>query len=189
MGSLTILLICLATLAFAAFRHKIGVPSNYSIPPFQAGVLFRRGHPVRELGPGRHRVFLGKEKIILIDKRPIQVSVEQRAVALADGATAVYGFSASARVSDAQKAIYSCSEYSKVPAFVTLCVARSAINLCQPSQIKLEQAELTEQITAECRTRLTAAGFELLSFGFSQLAVVTPGPIPSPRMEPPLNVN
>jgi regulator of protease activity HflC (stomatin/prohibitin superfamily) len=183
MGALVVLFICIGTIAVVALRHKIGVPSRYSIPPFQAGVLYRNGRPLREVGPGRHLVFRGREKIMLVDTRPIQISIENRAVALADGATVVYGFTASAQVVEAKKAIYSSANYSKIPAFITLCVARSALNRCQSNQIRIGQVDLTDQIMTKCRTRLTAAGFELLSFRFNQLVIANAGPPSKPNAD------
>lgn len=176
MDTLTIFLICAGIVGLNLARLRFGFPSSFSLLPFQAGVLFRRGRPVREVGPGRHRVFTGNEKIIILDKRPTTVSVENRAVALADGATAVYGFSASAEVCEARKAIYASATYSQLPAFVTLCVARATLNRCRTDQIRLGQAALAEEVSAECRARLAEAGFELLSFRFTQMNIAVPAP-------------
>jgi hypothetical protein len=169
--SLTIVLICIGIIGLNLFRSKVGFPSSHATLPFQSGILFRQGRPVRELGPGRHRVFVGSEKIFFVDTRPIQVNAENRVVALADGTTAVYGISASAEVRSVKKAIYSSANYTQVPAFVTLCVARRVLNQCRKGQAQLGQAALTEEITAACRSRLAEAGFELLSFRFTQLVI------------------
>lgn len=176
MGALTILFICAGIIGLNLFRARFGFPSSFSLLPFQGGVFYRRGRPVREVGPGRHRVFVGNEKIVILDKRPTPVSVENRAVALADGATAVYGFSASAEVRDVGKAIYASTTYSQLPAFVTLCVARATLNRCRTDQIRLGQAALGEEVSAECRARLAEAGFELLSFRFTQMNIAVPAP-------------
>jgi hypothetical protein len=138
-------------------------------------MLFRRGHLVREVGPGRHRVFLGVEKILFLDKRPIQVNAEKRAVAMADGAAAFYGFSASAQVCDVKKAIYAAANYVHIPSYVTLCVTRAVLNRSQSTQLKLGRTAIEEEIIGDCRTRLLAAGFELLSFRFTQLQINFPG--------------
>src|ERR1017187_10995344 len=127
----------IAAIYVLRYYNYIGYPTSHSLLPFQSGVLFRRGRPVKEVGPGRHRVFLGREKILFVDKRPIQVNVEQRAVALSDGTTAIYGFVASAAVCDVRKAIYSSTNYTQMPAFVTLCAARATLNHLHTSQLRI----------------------------------------------------
>lgn len=79
------------------YYYLIGFPTSYTLAPFQGGILYRRGKAVREVGPGRHRVISGIEKILFLDKRPIQANFDGRAVALADGAIAVYGFTSMPR--------------------------------------------------------------------------------------------
>ena len=174
MEPLAVLLMCAGLIALYAFRPIIGVPSSHSLLPFQSGVLFRRGLPIREVGPGRHRVFLGKERIIFLDTRPIDVTVENRAVALADGEAAVYGFAARAQVRDVKKALYASAAYSQLPAFVLLCAVRAGLNRRRTGEITVGQMALTEDITVECRSRLAMKGFELISFRFTRLEVVTP---------------
>lgn len=166
----------MAGVSVLRYYGLIGYPSSYSLLPFQGGILFRRGRTVREVGPGRHRVFIGTEKIVFLDKRPIQVNVERRAVALADGGTAFYGFSASAQVCDVKKATYASANYNQMPSFVTLCVTRAVLNQYQSSQLGIGRATAEEEIVGGCRSRLAAAGFELVSFRFTQLHVAAPAP-------------
>lgn len=181
MDTLTILFICVGIIGLNLYRTRFGLPSSYSLLPFQAGVLYRSGRPVRELGPGHHRVSVGRERAILVDTRPIQVSVQNRIVALTDGATAVYGFSASAEVRDVKKAIYAAAKYSQIPSFITLCVTRGVLNRCQTDQIKIAQSAVSERVTAECRSRLAEAGFGLLSFQFTKMNIAVP---PQQPIEP-----
>jgi hypothetical protein len=176
MDALTIFFICAGIIGLNLFRSRFGFPSHISLLPFQGGVFYRRGRPVREVGPGRHRVFMGNEKIIMLDKRPTQVNIENRAVVLADGATVVYSFSASAEVRDVKKAIYASTNYTQLPAFVTICAARGALNRSQTDQIRAGQAALTEEVSAQCRSRLAEAGFDLLSFRFTQMGFAATAP-------------
>jgi hypothetical protein len=176
MEPLAVFLFCIIVLGIYAFQYFIGFPSNHSLTPFQGGILYRRGRPVKEVGPGRHRVFVGSEKIIFLDNRPVQVSIENRAVALADGVIAVYGFAASAEVNDIRKALYASAAYSQVPAFVALCVTRGVLNRCRSDQFRLGRAALEEEIAVQCRSRLAAAGFGLLSFRLTQLCIAAPPP-------------
>src|ERR1700730_2046845 len=88
-------------------RHFYGWPSSFTLLDHQRGILFRRGTPKTEVGAGRHRVWVGVEKILFVDTRPIAVSFENRAVTLSDGSTAIYGFSGSAEICDVTKALYS----------------------------------------------------------------------------------
>lgn len=173
-----VILFCFGLSAFNILRYYnlIGYPSSYSLLPYQSGVLYRRGRPVRDVGPGRHRVFAGVEKILFVDMRPIHVNVEQRPVALADGNTAIYGFSASVAVQDVRKVLYSSSNYTQMPAFVTLLTVRATLNQLQLSQLRIGQAAIEEAITSACRSRLEAVGFELQSFRLTQLNFAVPAP-------------
>jgi hypothetical protein len=174
MESFPIVFVCAAVVGLYALRYWAGWPSHHTLLPFQAGILYRRGRPLRELGPGRHRVFLGIEKIIFLDKRPINVNVDRRAVLLADGGTAIYSFAASAELRDVRKAIYASATYSQLPAFVTLCVVRARISECTSSGFRGVEAALMEEMTAKCRSRLEAAGFELLSLRLTSLEIRSP---------------
>jgi hypothetical protein len=176
MEPLFFVLVFMAVAGISVLRYHglIGYPSSYSLLPFQGGILFRRGRPIREVGPGRHRVFIGIEKILFLDKRPIQVNVENRAVALTDGGTAFYGFSASAQVCDVKKATYAAANYIQIPGFVTLCVTRAVLNRSQSTQLGLGRKAVEEEIVGGCRSRLLAAGFELVSFRFTTLQSTAP---------------
>jgi uncharacterized membrane protein YqiK len=169
-------LVFMALASFSVLRYYclVGFPSTFRLLPYQVGLLFRRGLPVRELGPGSHRVFPGSEKILFLDNRPIQVNVENRAVILADGAAVVYGFTASAQVVDVKKATYASSNYNHLPSFKTLCAVRAALNHCKASRIVAGRAEIQEEIAANCKSRLAAVGFELLSFRITQLNIASP---------------
>jgi regulator of protease activity HflC (stomatin/prohibitin superfamily) len=177
-GTLPLILFCLTIGGFYVLRYYnlIGYPSSYTLTQYQGGILFRRGRPIRAVGPGRHRISSGIEKIFFLDKRPVQINVENRAVRLADSAIAAYGFSASAQVGDVRKALYGSANYTQIPAFVTLCVVRRMLNQCRSNQIAIGRAALEDEIISECRSRLTAAGFELISFRFTQLGIATSAP-------------
>src|ERR1035438_1296466 len=94
MGGFIILAAWIGAISTLVARLYTGTPSSYALLPHQRGILYRRGLPGREVGPGKHRVWTGVEKIFFLDTRPIQVHVDHRAGALQDGYTAVYGFSA-----------------------------------------------------------------------------------------------
>lgn len=166
-----ITIICFAfILATVAMRVFGGRPGSVTLLEYQRAVLYRKGFPVREVGTGRHLIFTGVEKLMVVDTRPIQVSYEDQAVALRDGSAALYGVSGAARVQDAQKAIYSAGNYNHVPAFVLLSCARFVLNGCTPAELKAKEA-VAERIVERAKPRLAAAGFELMSFRLTQFAV------------------
>lgn len=169
-----------ALIAMLIMRLYLGVPSGFTLLQHQRGVLYRRGIRVREVGPGRHRVWAGVEKILFVDTRPISVSFENRAVTLRDGGTAVFGFSGSAEIDNVSKALYAAGNYHEMPAFVLLCCARSALNNQPSSGIGARRDSIVEEVTKCATTRLSAAGFRLLTFTVTQLSVVEPVP-PSAR--------
>jgi len=157
-------------LATVAMRLFGGRPGSATLLEYQRAVLYRKGLPVREMGTGRHLIFTGIEKLMVVDTRPIQVSCEDQVVALKDGSAALYGVSGAARVQDARKAIYSAGNYNHVPAFVLLCCARFVLNGCTPTELRAKDA-VAERIVERAKPRLVAAGFELISFRLTQFAV------------------
>jgi regulator of protease activity HflC (stomatin/prohibitin superfamily) len=180
----------LALIAWAALgllvlmQTYVGMPSSFTLLEHQRGVLYRKGKPVRELGPGRHRVWVGIEKVLFLDTRPISVSFDNRAVTLSDGATAVYGFSGSAEVVDVQKALYSSGNFSEMPAFILLCCARSVLNGQSSVVVMARQASIVDQIMERARPRLSAVGFQLLTFRMTQLNMASPvAPAPTASKE------
>src|SRR6202050_4791837 len=154
-----------------AFRIFGGRPAFFNLLEYQSAVLYRRGLRVRAVGSGRHLVYLGIEKLMILDTRPIQVSFEDQCVSLCDGLSAVYSISGSARVQDAWKAIYCAANYNDVPAYVFLCSARLVLNGCNSIQLRTNTDALEEEIARTAKSRLESAGFELLSFRLPQCFV------------------
>ncbi|MGB9237099.1 MAG: SPFH domain-containing protein [Terriglobales bacterium] len=165
-------------LLFAAIviRRYIGKLTTVTLLQYQTGVIFKKGYPVREVGPGQFRVWAGPEKMFTLDKRPIVVTFENQSVALADGATAVYGFSAVAEITDASKALYSARNFNHYPFFALLCCARLSLNRWPSPALVSSQQDLVHQITGEAKQRLVGAGFNLQSFRFTHFAVASPAP-------------
>lgn len=177
MSGLIVALVFVAGVGLYLLRYYcvIGYPRRYTLAPYQGGMVYRRGKPIRDAGPGRHLVFVGTEKIIFLDKRPIQANFEDRAVTVADGAIAVYGFAMSAQVSNVRKAMYASANYNQMPAFIGLCVTRRILNDCETSRIGSGWAAIESEMTELCRSRLAAAGFDLNSFRLTQLRIAVPG--------------
>ena len=158
------------------FRRYLGWPTSFMLLQHQRGILYRRGKPAHEVAAGRHRVWTGVEKILFLDIRPISASFENRAVTLADGSTAVYGFSGSAEVDDVRKVLYSAGNYNEMPAFVLLCCARSVLNSQMSAGLTGRQAALVEQVIGQAKPRLAEAGFRLLNFRITQLGIASAAP-------------
>jgi hypothetical protein len=173
MGAIAVLFWVLVS-ATLLIRRYLGWPTNITLLPYQKGVLYKKGYAVRDVGPGGLRVGAGIEKVIIVDTRAIPVSFENRPVALTDGQTAVFGFSASAEVEDAHKALYSAQNYSQVPAFVLLICSRIALNQQSGANLKISQVMIEEQIMKHAKVRLESQGFSLLSFRLTQLSIAGP---------------
>jgi hypothetical protein len=159
-------------------RRYTGNPTALTLLQYQGGVLYKRGLPVREVHAGKHRVWVPMEKIMILDKRPNMVSFENRAVSLTDGATALYGFSASAEIQELSKALYSARNYNEVPAYVFLCCTRSVLNNCASGNLLSRQDSLTTEIASKAKARLAVAGFEFQSFRFTHLSIAAPPATP-----------
>jgi hypothetical protein len=161
----------LVSIGLVALRQFKGRLTSFTLLEYQRAVLYRQGLPIREVGPGRYRVWAGSEKLIIVDTRAIQVSFENQAVALRDGSTAVYGISGTATVQDVRKAIYCARNYNQVPSFVLLCCTRLTLNGFTVNELRGSKDGVAQEIINCAKPRLGAAGFELLAFRLSQISV------------------
>lgn len=177
------LLFWVGLIALAWYFQRRGKPTTVILLPYQRGVLYRMGLPLRDVGPGKHRVWSGTELLVHGDTRPISVNYENLVVALQDSTAALYGFSASVQVQDMRKAIYSARDYTHVPAVTLLRCARRHLNNNSAASIKLEREAIVNRITEDAQKRLAAAGFALLSFRITQLLVGT-SPQQAPQTTP-----
>jgi regulator of protease activity HflC (stomatin/prohibitin superfamily) len=168
--------IWLVVLGMVLMRRFLGWPTTVTLLPYQRGTLYRKGYPVRDVDPGRVRAWAGIEKVIIVDTRNMPVSFENRAVTLADGQTAIFGFSGSAVVSDARKALYSAQNFSHVPAYVLVVCSRAVLNRRASADLKIGQSLIEAEISKQAKLRLAAQGFNLLSFRITQLSIAGPPP-------------
>jgi hypothetical protein len=178
-------LLFIGLIVLGVYFDRRGKPTNVTLLPYQRGVLFRMGLPLRDVGPGKHRVWTGTELLVHGDTRPISINYENQVVALPDGFAALYGFSASAQVQDIRKAIYSARDYTNVPASVLLRCAKRHLNSSSAAAIKSGKDAIVARISEDAKTRLTAAGFSLISFRLTQLAIGStqaPAPQTTPRL-------
>ncbi len=157
--------------------NRLGRLTTVVLLPHQRGVLFKQGRPVRDVGPGKYRVWAGRELLVHGDVRPITVNYENQVVSLADGFAALYGFSANVEVRDIRKAMYSARDFTQVPAAVLLRCARRQLHLSSSSSLKVDKDSVSNRITEAAKAKLTATGFELMSFRLPQLAVGTMQPV------------
>lgn len=169
---MTFALFCLAfVMTLLALRIFGGWLSVGTLIEYQRGVVYRRGVPIRDVGPGRYRVWTGIEKVMTLDARPVQVNYENQGVMLNEGGSAIYSVSGSARVNDVRKAVYAATNCNNVPAFVMLCCTRFVLNNSTSAQVMANRDAIVEQIINRAEPRLAAAGFELLSFRLPELSV------------------
>jgi SPFH domain / Band 7 family len=169
-----------AVIAGVVLLSQRGKRTTVVLLPHQRGVLYRRGKPVRDVGPGKYRVWAGSELLVHGDVRPISVNYENQVVALTDGFAAMYGFSASVQVRDIRKAIYSARDYTQVPTAVLLRCARRQIHLTSSGSLKMDREGIANRISREAKAKLDAAGFDLISFNLPQLAIGTTQPAVNP---------
>ena len=170
--SIAFTLFCFAVIiGIVVSRIYFGWLASVTLVEYQRGVLYSKGYPVRDVGPGRYRAWTGVKKIMIVDMRPVQVNYENRGVMLSDGASAIYSVSGSARVIDVRKAVYSAANYNNVPSFVMLCCARFVLNNCTSAEIAANKDAVVERIINRAKPRLAAAGFELISFRLPELSV------------------
>ena len=163
-------------IGLALLFDRRGTPTVVNLLPYQRGVLFRHGKPLRDVGSGKHRVWSGSELLVHGDIRPISVTFENQVVALQDGFAALYGFSASAQVNDIRKAMYSARDYSQIPAFVLLRCVRRYLNQSNSNSLKAERDAIVKRIEDESKSQLKNFGFELINFRLGQLAIGTTQP-------------
>ena len=165
---------------------KLGRLTTVALLPYQRGVLFRQGQPVRDVGPGKYRVWAGRELLVHGDVRPISVNYENQCVSLSDGFAALYGFSASVEIRDFRKAMYSARNYTQVPPAVLLRCARRELHVTSSSSIKMDKEGIANRIKQAAKAKLAASGFELVSFRLPQLVIGTIQPA-NPQTTPRLS--
>ncbi len=173
LGFVVIFLFWALILGVAIYFVHRGKVTYVSLLPYQRGILFSRGLPGKEVGPGKHRVWSGTELLVHADTRPITVNYENQVVSLQDGFAAMYGFSGSAQIRDLRKVLYSAGNYTQLPSFVFLRCARSHLGLCSSSALKMDKESVVNRITEDIKARLASAGFELLSFRLTQFVLGT----------------
>lgn len=156
------------------FLSVLGRPTTVTLLPYQSGVLYRRGYPIRDIGPGKYRVWAGTEVLIHGDVRPVTVNYDQMAVGLSDGLIALYGFSAVAEMTEVRRAFYSARNYTEVPPSVLLRCTRRHLSLCSGKSLNLERESVSDRIAEDARKRLESAGFKLTAFRITHLAVGAP---------------
>jgi SPFH domain / Band 7 family len=152
---------------------RLGRLTTVALLPYQQGVLFGQGQPVRDVGPGKYRVWAGRELLVHGDVRPISVNYENQCVALADGFAALYGFSASVEIRNFRKAMYSARNYTQVPSAILLRCARRQLHLTSSSAIKMDKEGVANRISQSAKAKLAESGFELASFRLPQLVLGT----------------
>jgi SPFH domain / Band 7 family len=167
------ILFCIGIFGLMLYFWRYGRWVTVTLLPYQQGVLYKRGEPIRDCGTGRHRVRSGIEMVIHLDVRPISITYENRVVSLRDGHVAAYGVSASAQVRDVRKALYSARNYAQVPPIAVLRCARKRLGAHSSDSLRSEQNAIASQITEEIKARLDESGFELLSFRLTQLVIGT----------------
>ena len=170
-GIINIVFIALVVLAVLAVRFFAGGYATVTLVEYQRGVIYRSGLPIRDVGPGRHRVWSGHEKVLHLDSRPVQVSYENQSVGLRDGAAAEYSLFGAAQIRDVRKAIYASTNPSLIPSYVLLTCTRSVLNASTSSELKLNRDAAVAKIVHRAKPRLDAAGFELVSFRLPQIAI------------------
>jgi hypothetical protein len=154
------------------YFNRFGKPTYYTLLEYQSGVLFRRGLPLRDIGPGKHKIWKGTEFLVFIDKRPKPISFEQLAVGLKDGGVATYGFFATVEVSDARKAIYCARNYNHAPIAVLLRITRHMLNECDATLLSAGTDAILQRVTASAQAKMRDLGFNLVSLRFSHFSLV-----------------
>lgn len=172
LSAFALLAVFCGAILFRAYRGK---SQNIALLPYQRGILYVRGLPARDVGPGTHQVRLGTEFVVHIDTRPIAIRADGQAVALQDGATAVYGISASAEVQDIRKAIYSARNYNHLPPYLLRRSVRRVLSASSSDTLIGGTAAIEKAVAADAEPQFVAAGFALASFRLHQLSV---GPRP-----------
>jgi hypothetical protein len=163
-----------------------GKLTTVALLPYQRGVLYRNGFPIRDVGPGKHRVWAGSELLVHCDIRPITINYENQVVAMSDGGAVLYTFSASVQARDIRKVLYTARGYTQVPAATLLRCARRQLHLSSAASLKMDIDGIVNSIAQEAKARLDAAGFDLVSFKIPQFNIGSLQPT-NPQAGPRLN--
>ena len=168
---------CAVFVVLVLLAYRYGYPSRFTLLDYQRGMLYRKGFPARELGPGHYWVWTRREKVFFMDTRPIQGAYENQGVILRDGNSATFGILASARVAEVRKVTYAARNYNQLPTYIFLCTARSVLNgYTAKHLVERGKDALGDEITSHVKSKLGQQGFELLSFRLTQLSLPPSNP-------------
>jgi regulator of protease activity HflC (stomatin/prohibitin superfamily) len=166
-----------ALIAFGYYLQKAGKPTTHTLLEYQRGILYHCGQPTKELGSGRHRLWVGRDYLLYLDMRPKSFTRELAMVATRDGQTAVYALSGKFQVRDLKKAIYCARDNNQAAIALIASIVRSKLNDSSSEDIRLHSAEVCNGIVQVVRERAHSIGMEILELRFSQLAIAQQSPL------------
>lgn len=148
--------------------------SSHTVMEFQRGILFRKGMPYEDVGPGVHSTLLGRDFVVYGDVRSTSMNFENQTVAMRDGSFAQYSFFASATVRDFRKAVYSARNFTEMPYYILRRAVRGTISR-QGREISAAGTNALEKnIQQRASKELEEVGFSLDEFSLSHLQLSAP---------------
>jgi hypothetical protein len=164
--------------------------SSFTVMEFQRAVFYVNGLPQQEIGPGTHRVLLGRDYVVYADVRPKTINVENQGVGLRDGLVATYNFYAVVYVEDIRKLLYGARNHYEIPYYVLRKVVRST--LWKQTRLTLlgsGKNAIEGTMRQQAAEELAACGMKLDEFKLSNLSIGMPkAPEPTkPSIEPLVN--
>lgn len=167
----TLLFVVAIVVGLVWLMRYLRLRTHVIVMEYERGVVFRKGLPFKDVGPGRYAIIREREFLVRIDVRPKTVSAEQQAVGMQDGRFAVYSLFASTSISDPRKAMYSARDYNEVPIYAVRRRSRSAIASQTAASLSIGVSGLTSMIAKEVSQDLQRTGMRLDEFKITRFEV------------------
>jgi regulator of protease activity HflC (stomatin/prohibitin superfamily) len=139
---------------------------------YQRGIIYRYGKPFKDVGPGIHKLRIGRDYLVFIDVRPEGFNRDLTAVSTLDGRTAVYSVAGKIQVQDVRKAIYCARNYQQAALAKTISMVRRMLNDYESEDIRRHTQAVCDNITQAVQDSVGKIGMAVFDFRLNQLQIV-----------------
>jgi hypothetical protein len=144
----------------------------HTLSEYQRGIIYRYGHPLKDVGPGIHKVRLGRDHLVVVDIRPEGFDRNLTAVSTLDGRTAVYSLAGKIQVQDVRKAIYCARNHQQAALAKTISTVRRMLNDYESEDIRRYTQTVCDNIAEAVQDSVGKIGMAVLDFRLNQLQIM-----------------
>ncbi|MGE5322847.1 MAG: SPFH domain-containing protein [Actinomycetota bacterium] len=159
-------------IALLVYLQRLGKPSNHTLLQYQRGIIYRLGLPFKDVGPGRHRLWVGRDYLVYVDMRPQSFTRNLAGVATRDGELAAYSLAGKFQAKNARKAINCARDHKQAAIALIASTVRRMLNDYSSEDIKSHPQEICNNIIKAVQDGADRIGMEIPELRFTQLAIL-----------------